>query len=104
MRFEAVQPVRPLGVGAPEPVVDRKQALQRQSRWAALAVAATLDQPSPLQHLEMFGDGRLRQRRGLGQFDDPGLTGAEALEDRATRGVGEGGEREAEWIRRSHHP
>jgi len=62
MGIETVEAVRPLGVGAAEPVVHREQARELKSRRAALAVAGPADEAGPLQHFEVLGDGRLRQR------------------------------------------
>ncbi len=98
MGLETVEAVGPFGMGAAEPVVHREQALELKSRRAALAVAGPADEAGPLQHLEVFGDGRLRQRGGLCELDDAGLAGREALEDRPAGGVGKGREGAAQGI------
>src|SRR5258706_2408601 len=56
-----------------------------------LRVAASGNESGALQHLEMFGDGRLAHRKRFGQFRYRGGAGSEARKDRAPRGVGEGG-------------
>src|SRR5258706_14420335 len=56
-----------------------------------LRVAAGGNESGALQHLEVFGDGRLAHRKRFGQFRYRGGAGSEARKDRAPRGVGEGG-------------
>ena len=73
MDLETVEAVGPFGMGAAEPVVHRDQALEVESRRAALAVAGAADEAGPLQHLEVFGDGRLRERGRVCKLDDAGL-------------------------------
>jgi hypothetical protein len=90
MSIETVKAVGPFGVRPAEPVVHGGQPLELKSRRAALAVASPVDQASPLQHLEVLGDGGLRQGKGV--CDHAGFAGREALEDRPAGGVGESGE------------
>src|SRR5487761_1001598 len=103
MGLETVEAVGPFGVGAAEPVVHGKEALELKSRRAALAVAGPADEAGPLQHLEVLGDGRLRQRGGLCELDDASLAGREALEDRPAGGVCKGPEGAAQGIVTSHY-
>src|SRR5258706_13181373 len=56
-----------------------------------LRVAASGNESGALQHLEMFGDGRLAHRKRFGQFESRGGAGSEARTARAPRGGGEGG-------------
>ena len=91
-----------MGVGVPQPVVHWEQALEVKPRGAALAVAGPADETRPLQHLEVFGDGRLGQRGGFRELDDASLAGSEALEDRPASGVGKGREREAQGVVTRH--
>lgn|ERR1039458_6821522 len=104
MGLETVDAFGPFGVGAAEPVVHREQALKLKSCRAALAVAGPADQAGPFEHLEVLGDGRLRQRGGLCEFDDASFAGREALEDRPTRWVGKGREGAAQGIFHSYYP
>ncbi len=98
MGFEPGEAVGPFGVRASQPFVHGKEALELKSRRAALAVAAAADEAGPLQHLEMLGDGGLRQRGSRRKLDDTSLTSTEALEDRPASGVGKGGEGAAQGI------
>src|ERR1019366_9649235 len=92
MGLETVEAVGPFGMGGGEPVVHWDEAVELEPRRAALSVAGATDEAGPLQHLEVFGDGRLRERRGLCKLDDAGLAGPEALEDRPAGGDRKGGE------------
>jgi hypothetical protein len=103
MGLETVEAVGPFGMGAAEPVVNEDQTLEMKPCRAALAVAGPIDEAGPLQHLEVFGDGRLRERGGSCKLDDAGLAGPEALEDRPAGGVGKGGEGAAQGVVSSHN-
>jgi|ERR1019366_10772711 len=103
MGLETVEAVGPFGMRAAQPVVNWDQTLEMKPRRAALAVAGATDEAGPLQHLEVFGDGRLRERRGLCKLDDAGLAGPEALEDRPAGGVGKGGEGAAQGVVSGHN-
>jgi len=103
MGFETVEAVGPLRVCAAEPVVHWGQAVELKSRWAALAVTGPADQTGSLQHLEVLGDGRLRQRGGPCEFDDASIAGREALQDRPAGGVRKGREGAAQLIRCNHY-
>ena|GEM_PF-5114161 len=88
MSLKTIKAFRPFGMGPPEPVVHRVQALKMKTGWAALTVPAAADKAGSFQHLEMFGYGGLRQRRVFCQLDDASLAGREALEDRPAGGIG----------------
>ena len=103
MGFETVEAVGPFDVRAAEPVVDWEQAAELKSRGATLPVASSADQAGPLQHLEVLGDGRLRQHGPAREFDDAGVAGREALEDRPAGGVGKGREGAAQGVIRRHY-
>lgn len=102
MSFEPVEAVGPLRVRTAEPVVHRSQAVELESRGAALALTSPADQAGSLQHLEVLGDSGLRQRGRLGEFDDTSIAGGQALQDRPAGGVGKGREGSAQLIV-SHH-
>ena len=104
MGLETVEAVGPFGVRAAEPVVHGEQPLELKSRRAALAVAGPADEAGSLQHLEVLGDGRLRQRGGRCELDDASFAGREALEDRPAGGIGKGREGAAQGIASSHYP
>jgi hypothetical protein len=65
MGLETVEAVGPFGMGAAQPVVHWDEAVELEPRRAALAVAGATDEAGPLQYLEVFGDGRLRERGGF---------------------------------------
>src|SRR5579863_717168 len=73
MCVETVEAVGPFRMGAAEPVVHREQAVDLQSRRTALTITTPADEPSVLQHLEVLGDGGLRERGCCCEFDDAGL-------------------------------
>jgi len=103
MGFETVETVGPFRVCAAEPVVHWGQAVELKSRWAALAVTGPADQTGSLQHLQVLGDSRLRQRGGLCQFDDTSIAGRETLQDRPAGGVCKGREGPAQLIGSNHY-
>ena len=103
MDLETVEAVGPFRVCAAEPVIHWGQAVELKSRWAALAVAAATDETGALQHLEVFGDGRLRERGGFRKLDHAGLATCQALEDRPPGGVGKGGEGAAQRVVVGHN-
>src|SRR5579859_7582362 len=103
MGFETIKTVGPLGVGMAEPVVDGEQALELKPRRTTLSVAGAADKARPLQHLQVLGDGRLGQRRGLRQLDNAGCSSSEAFEDRSAGGVGKGCEHAAQGIVSRHY-
>ncbi len=103
MGFETVEAVEPFRVRAAEPVVHRGQAVEQKSRWPALTLTRSADQTGSLQHLEVFGDGRLRQRGGPCEFDDASIAGREALQDRPAGGVCKGSEGTAQLIVSNHY-
>jgi hypothetical protein len=103
MGLQAVEAVGPLGVRPAEPVIHWEQAFELKSGGTALAVADSADQAGTLQHLEVLGDGRLSERRSFSEFDDAGLSGREALEDRTTGGVGKGRESTTQGITDCHN-
>lgn len=104
MGFEPIEAIRPFRVRTAEPVVHWGQAVELESRWAALAVTSPADQTSSLQHLEVFGDSGLRQRGRLCEFDDASIAGREALQDRPACGVCKGHEGAAQVIVSNHYP
>ncbi len=86
-----------------EPVVHGKQPREVKPRWAALAVAGSTNEPRPLEHLEVLGDGRLCEGGRFCELHDTGLSRPEALEDRSACGISEGREGEAEGVVDGHY-
>ena len=103
MRLETVEAVGPFGVGTAQPVVHGDEAVGLEPRRATLADACTTDEAGTLQHLEVFGDAWLRERGGLCQLHDTGLSASEALEDGSAGGIGKGGEDAAQRIVGTHN-
>src|SRR6266853_2253258 len=92
---EALLPVAPVVL---YPVGDVLERIRLEPARPPLRLAAALDQAGALEDLEVLGDGRKADVEGLGQFQDRGFTRGEAREDRAPRGIGEGGEGGAEAV------
>ena len=103
MGLKTGEAIGPFGMRAPEPVVSRGEALKLESRRAALAIAGPDDEAGTFQHLEVLGDGRLRERGGLCELDHASFAGRQAFQDRPTGGVGKGGEGPTNGILTSHH-
>ena len=74
------------------------ERLRPQTARARLPLAAALDQPGALEHLEVTRDRGQAHRERRGQLVDRRLPLREPREDRAARGVGEGGEGEIELV------
>jgi hypothetical protein len=103
MGIETVEAVRPFNVRDAEPGIHGEQTVEVESRGAALAVARSADEAGPLKHLEVLGDGRLCQRRGLCELDDAGIAGRKALQDRPASWVCESGEGSTEGVIGRHN-
>src|SRR5262245_44789564 len=56
--LQAIQPLVPEPAIAFQPVINGPQAVRCDTARAPLRRAAARDQPGPLQHLEVLGDGR----------------------------------------------
>ena len=61
------------------------------------------NEPGLLEHLEVAGDGRLRDAEGRGQLGDRGVTLGQPGQDGAAGGIGEGAEDDAELITETLH-
>src|SRR2546422_7080420 len=94
---EALLPVAPVIL---DPVGDVLERIRLEPARPPLRLAAALDQSRALEDLEVLGDRRKADVEGLGQLQDRGFARSEAREDRAPRGIGEGGEGGAEAIGR----
>src|SRR5882724_2953051 len=94
---EALLPVAPVVL---DPVGDVLEGIRLQPAGPPLRLAAALDQTRAFQHFQVFRDCRQAYLERLGQFQDRGFAGGEAREDRAPRGIGEGGKGGAEAIGR----
>jgi len=67
-----------------------------------LRILPVCNQPSPLQHFEMFRNCRLAHRERPGKFFYRRLARGKAQKNRAPGWVSEGGEREVHLVRRNH--
>src|ERR1700704_437067 len=94
---EALLPVAPVVL---DPVGDVLEGIRLEPAGPPLRFAAALDETRAFQYFQMFRDCRQAYVEGLGQFQDRGLARGEAGEDRAPRGIGEGGKGGAEAIGR----
>src|SRR5438445_258104 len=93
--FEALLPVAPVVL---DPVSDVLERIGLQPAGPPLRLAAALDQARALEHLEVPGDRGEADVERLGQLHHRGLARSEARQDRAARGIGEGGEGAAEAV------
>src|SRR4051812_9830060 len=71
--LQAIQPLLPEPAVFLKPVVDALQRVQLDPAWPPLRLAASRDQASVLQHLEMPGDRGPADVERLGQFRNRGL-------------------------------
>jgi hypothetical protein len=97
---ESVHALLPGPLARLHPLDGVVERLRPQAAWAGLSVAAALDQPGALEHLQVTRDRGQADRERLGQLVDRRLAVREPGEDRAARGIGEGGEREVELVGR----
>src|SRR5262245_32333315 len=81
-----------------DPVGDALTRARLQAASAPLRLAAALDQPRALEHLEVLGHRGQADVEGLRDLEHRGFARSEAREDRAPRGVGEGGKGGAEAV------
>src|SRR6478736_2983359 len=93
--FEAFFPVAAV---LADPIGDLPQRPRLQSTRSPLRLPSLLDETGLLEHSEGTGDGRLAHVEGCGEVLDRGLALGESGQDRAPRGVGEGGECRAEGV------
>src|SRR6266568_5075632 len=92
---EALLPVPPIVL---DPLGDALERIRPEPAGSPLRLAAALDQARALENLEVLGHGGQAHVERLGQFQDRGFPRGEAREDRAPRGIGEGGKGRAEAI------
>jgi hypothetical protein len=92
---EAIVPVRTELIG---PCSDLLEWLGFEVARATLGVACLAHETRSLQYLEVLRDRRQLEVEGSGELVDRGVTLRETMQDGATSWVGEGREREAEWV------
>ena len=87
--IETFFPEPPIAV---EPIGHRPQRLRPQSTDAPLRIDAALDQSRPLEHPQVAGHGRQRNRKRLRELAHRGLAARKAGEDCTSRGIRQRGE------------
>src|SRR5262245_37288027 len=97
---EAVKALLPEAAVALQPVHPVLPRRRFQPARPPLRLAAALDQPRPLQHLEMLRHRGAADLERLGELADRRLPQRQPREDGAPGGIGEGREGDAEAIRR----
>ncbi len=89
---QAVEVGLPVAAVLVQPGVRVLQRGGRDPAQALLAVSALGDEAGPFEDGQVLGDGGEGHVEGLGQLADGGVALGEALEDGASRRVGQGGE------------
>ena len=95
MRFDAPKLPAPMLGEHTGPIVNRFESLCVRSVHDPPAVASQSDELDVSEHVQVLGDGRLRQLDRLGNFADRPFIGRDELEDVSATGFGNG----VEWIR-----
>jgi hypothetical protein len=91
-RVEALKIGFPNLAAAVQPFTGFGERLRYEAAGAALGILGSGDQTRAFEDFEVFGNGRLRHSKRLGEFGDGGQEG----EDGPAGGVGESGESGAE--------
>ena len=95
---EAIESVFPGFARVIDPFGRGGESFGIEAAGAALGVAASLDEACLLEDFEVARDGGEADVERGGKLEDGGVAGGEASDDRAPRGVGEGGERGIELL------
>src|SRR5215212_5020160 len=98
MRVEAVDALSPDGAVALDPGVGLVERLGAERGGPCLSRPPPRDQAGPLEHLQVPRDRRLAHRKRLGELLHGRLALREAGDDRATGGIGERAEDQAELV------
>src|SRR5437660_9146927 len=98
--IEAVKAFLPEAAVAIEPVVDAFEGRGLDPTGPPLRRATARDQAGPLQHLEMFGNGRAADVEGLGKLGYRSLAQGQPRQDGTAGGIGERRKGGAEGIGR----
>jgi len=93
MRFDAPKLPAPMLGEHTGPIVNRFESLCVRSVHDPPAVASQSDELDVSEHVQVLGDGRLRQLDRLGNFADRPFIGRDELENLSTTGFGYGIER-----------
>jgi hypothetical protein len=84
---EAVEGLLPVAAVALDPFGYFLERGGIEPAWTPLSLAAARNEAGALQNLEVFGDGRCTDRKGLGEFLDGSFSEGKASEDGAARGI-----------------
>src|SRR5882724_1304902 len=87
--LQLVEALLPVAAVVFDPVGDVFQRIGLQPARTPLRLAAALDEPGALEHLQVLGDGGQAHVEGLGDLHHRGLARGEAREDRSPGGIGE---------------
>src|SRR5580658_5668038 len=96
--LETIEALLPEGAIMLQPIRGVLEWTRLEPTWSPLRLAATRDQPGAFQHFQVLGNAGKAHGERLGQFGDRGLAGRKSRQDRAPRGIGEGGEGAIEAI------
>src|SRR6266545_2512336 len=96
--IQSLEALLPEPAVALDPLVGLPERCGIEARRPPLRVAAALDEPRSLEHLQMLRDGRKANVERLCELADGGLAFREAREDRPPRGIREGAEGQAERV------
>src|SRR6185312_2347240 len=91
MLGEAVEALGPEALVEAQPIRGFGETVGAQPAAAERAVALAIDEPRPLEHLEMPRNRRQRDAEGLGELAHRRLPGREPRQNGAPRRIGEGG-------------
>src|SRR3989442_9234183 len=86
-----------------QPLGSLPQPLGLEAARPPLGVAAAGNQAGAVHHLRLLGSRRLAHRKRPGQLRPRRFTRRQGGEDRAPRGIGEGGKDGVEGVRRLHN-
>src|SRR5712691_1734577 len=95
---QLVEALLPVASVVLDPVGDVLERIGLEPAGPPLRLAAALDQARALEDLEVLGDCGKADVERLGQLQDRGFARGETREDRAPRGIGEGGKSRAEAV------
>src|SRR5215216_7465375 len=88
---EPVEALREKAAIVAQPSISLGERRRVEAHRAELRLAPARDEPCPLQHLEMLGDGGLAESSRRHELIDGGLAGGKSGKDRAARRIGQRG-------------
>ena len=94
--FEHIEPVGPEALVEAQPLVGAGERSGVEAAQVGAAADLATDQPGVLQHLDVLGGGRERDREGFCQLAHRSLAAREVAEHLPPRGIAEGMKHRAE--------